>query len=113
VTTPLPSSAPVENTAAATAPACPRTLPAAPKPASMPYYVAPHSADFDDEWSSDESLDHGGEIGPPALPAVVPVVPAPAPVSASPPPHSPLPVVGSRATLPRCTRMKPRDVSCC
>jgi hypothetical protein len=67
VTTPLPSSAPVENTPAATAPARPRTLPAAPKPASMPYYVPPHSDDSD---SDDESLDHGGEIGPPALPAV-------------------------------------------
>jgi hypothetical protein len=94
VTTPLPSSAPVENTPAAAAPQCPRTFPAAPKPASKSYYVLPHSddSDSDDELSSDESLDHGGEIGPPALPAVIPVVPAPAPAPASPPPCSPSPV---------------------
>jgi hypothetical protein len=79
---------------AAAAPQRPRTLPAAPKPASKSYYVPPHSddSDSDDESSPDESLDHGGEIGPPALPAVVPVVPAPAPVPASPPPHPPYPL---------------------
>jgi hypothetical protein len=43
VTTPLPPSAPVENTPAAAAPQRPRTLPAAPKPASKSYYVPPHS----------------------------------------------------------------------
>jgi hypothetical protein len=85
----------------------------------MHYYVPPHSdnSDSDVESSSDESLDHGGKIGPPALPAVVPVVPAPAPASASPPPHSPSPVapprppspVGIGARLPRCTRTKPRE----
>jgi hypothetical protein len=51
VTTVLPPSAPVENTPAAAAPQRPRTLPTAPKPASMFYYVPPHS---------DESLDDGG-----------------------------------------------------
>jgi hypothetical protein len=91
VTTPLPPSAAVENTPAAAAPQHPRPLPAAPKPASMACYL--HDSDSDDEWRSDESLDHGGEIGHPALPAVVPVVPAPAPASASPPPRSPSPVV--------------------
>jgi hypothetical protein len=119
VTTKLPSSAPAENTPAAAAPRRPRTLPAAPKPARKSYYVPPHSddSDSDDEPSSDESLDHGGDIGPPALPAVVPVVPAPAPVSASPPPHSPSPVapprppspIGIGARMPRRTRMKPRE----
>jgi hypothetical protein len=115
VTTPLPPSAPVENTPAAAAPLRPRALPVAPKPASTPYYL--HDSDSDDESSSDESLDHGGEIGPPALPAVVPVVPAPAPVPASPPPGSPSPVapprppspIGIGARLPRCTRTKPRE----
>jgi hypothetical protein len=90
-------------------------LPAAPKPASTPYYL--HDSDSDDESSSDESLDHGGEIGPPAPPAVIPVVPAPAPASASPPPRSPSPVapprppspVGIGARLPRRTRTKPRE----
>jgi hypothetical protein len=56
-----PPSPAVENTPAAAAPRCPRTLPAAPKPASKSYYVPPHSddSDSDDESSSDESLDHG------------------------------------------------------
>jgi hypothetical protein len=115
VTTALPPSAAVETTPAATATPHTRLLPAAPKPASMSYYL--HDSDSDDESSSDESLDHGGEIGPPALPAVVPVVPAPAPASASPPPHSPSPVppprppspVGIGARLPRRTRTKPRE----
>jgi hypothetical protein len=119
VTTPLPSSAPVENTPAAAAPQCPRTMPAAPKPASKSYYIPPHSddSDSDDESSSDESLDHGEEIGPSALPAVVPVVPAPAPASASPPPCLPSPAapprppspIGIGARLPRRTRTKPRE----
>jgi hypothetical protein len=115
VTPPLPPSAAVETTPAAAAPPHPRPLPAAPKPASMPYYL--HDSDSDDKSSSDESLDHGGEIGPPALPAVAPVVPAPAPVPASPPPCSPSPVappwppspIGIGARLPRCTRTKPRE----
>jgi hypothetical protein len=96
VTTLLPPSAPVENTPGAAAPPHPRPLPSALKPAGKSYYIPPHSddSDSDAELSSDESLDHGGEIGPPALPAVVPGVPAPAPASASPPPHSPSPVAG-------------------
>jgi hypothetical protein len=116
VTTLLPPSAPVENTPAATAPPRPRTLPATPKPASKSYYIPPHS-DSDDESSSDSVSGSWGDIGPPALPAVVPVVPAPAPVPASPPPRSPSPVapprppspIGIGARLPRRTRMKPRE----
>jgi hypothetical protein len=82
----------------------------APKPASTSYYIPPDSddSDSDDESSSDESLDHGGDIGPPACPAVDAVAPSPAPV----PPRSPSPVapprppspVGIGARLSRCTR---------
>jgi hypothetical protein len=105
----------VENTPAVT----PRPSPVAPKPASTPYYLPPHSddSDSDDESSSDESLDHGGDIGPPVPPAIAPVVPAPAPVPPSPPPRSPSPIpaprppspVGIGARLPRRARTKPRE----
>ena len=92
----------------------------APKPASTSYYIPPDlddSDDDDDESSSDESLDHGGEIGPPARPAVDAVAPALAPVPPETLPRSPSPAaplrppcpIGIGARLPRCTRMKPRE----
>ena len=70
-----PPSAEVESTPSATpAPVH--------KPDSNPYYFPPDSddsdSDSDDESSSDKSLDHGGDIGPPAPPAVDAVAPAPA-----------------------------------
>ena len=73
--------------------------------------------DSDDESSSDDSLGHGGEIGPPARPAVPAVVPVPAPAPASPPlrptspvaPPRPSSPIGIGARLPRPTRTKPRE----
>ena len=71
----------------------------------------------DDESSSDESLDHGGDMGPPAPPAVDAVAPAPTPVphDVSARPQSPVaPLrppspIGIGARLPRRTRTKPRE----
>src|ERR1700712_3703123 len=114
-----PPSTAVETTPArATAP-LPRPPPPAPKPASASYYFPPDSddSDSDDESSSDESLDHGGDIGPPAHPAVDAVAPAPAPVPPDAPARSPSPVerprlpspIGIGARLPRRTRTKPRE----
>jgi len=62
-------------------------------------------------------IDHGGENGPPARPAVDAVAPAPAPVPPETPPHSPSPAapprlpspIGIGARLPRHTRTKPRE----
>ena len=82
------------------------------------YYFPPDSddSDDDDESSSDESLDHGGNIGPLA-PTVDAVAPAPAPEPPEMPPHCPSPVapprapspIGIGARLPRRTRNKPRE----
>ena len=65
-----PPSLEVENTPSTTPPPAPRPSLAVPKPDSNPYYFPPDSddsdSDSDDESSSDESLDHGGDIGTPA-----------------------------------------------
>ena len=111
----------VESTPSTTQEPVTKSSPAAPKPDSNPYYFPPDSDDSDsnsdDESYSDESLDHGGDNGPPAPPAVDAVAPAPAPERpqtsprpASPvaPPRPPSPV-GIGARLPRRTRNKPRE----
>src|SRR6201746_2156918 len=95
----LPTTAPVETTPVAPIRPAPRSLPAAPKPSSTPYYLPPDSddSDSDDESSSDDSLGHGGKIGPPARPAVVP---APAPAPPSPPLRPTSPVAPPRPSSP-------------
>jgi len=70
-----------ESTPSTTPAPAPRPSLAVPKPDSNPYYFPPDSddSDSDHESSSDESLDHGGDNGPPAPPAVDAVAPVPAP----------------------------------
>ena len=116
-----PPSVEVESTPSTTQAPVTRPSPAAPKPDSNPYYFPPDSDDSDsnsdDESSSDESLDHGGDNGPPAPPAVDAEAPAPAPERPQTPPHPASPVapprppapVGIGARLPRRTRNKPRE----
>jgi hypothetical protein len=99
----LPPSAPLENTPGITSPNIPRPSAAvSPKPTSTPYYIPPDSDDDDDddESSSDESLDHGGDIGPPAHPAVDAVAPVAAPAPPQTPPHPASPVAPPRAPSP-------------
>ena len=59
-------SAEVESTPSTTPAPVPRRSPAVPKPDSNSYYFPPDlddsDSDSDDESSSDESLDHGGDI---------------------------------------------------
>ena len=108
-----------ESTPSTTPAPLSRMSPAVPKPDSNPYYFPPDSddSDDDDESSSDESLDHGGDIGPPAPPAVDAVASAPAPERPQTPPRPPSPVapprapspIGIGARLPRRTRTKPRE----
>jgi len=112
-------SAEVENTPSATPAPVPRTSPAVPKPASNHYYFPLDSddSDSDDEFSSDESLDHGGDMAPPAPLVVDAVAPAPAPELPQTPPHPASPVapprvpspIGIGARLPRRKRTKPRE----
>ena len=116
-----PPSAEVEGTPSATPAPVPRTSPAVHKPDSNPYYSPPDLDDSDynsdDESSSDESLDHGGDMGPLAPPAVDAVAPAPAPERPQTPPRPASPVapprapspIGIGARLPRRTRTKPRE----
>ena len=56
--------------------------------------------DSDDESSSDESLDHGGDMGTPVPPAVDAVAPAPAPERPQTPPRPASPVAPPRPPSP-------------